>query len=138
VLYADHYSRKDMGRNNRQNNGIHLFATEVPIADPLSQLRPPVLQHVRLRKLDTLTVTEAALSASRRDRVHRVKIDFQPLARFRRDLLLRTPGTSVALLLQPGRINIWSGITDLYFPFPAFLSRYDRRGDRELLLGNPR
>ncbi|KOC66357.1 hypothetical protein WH47_01370 [Habropoda laboriosa] len=57
----------------------------------------------------------------------RVKIDFQPLAWFRRDLLLRAPGTSVALLPQPARVNIYSEITSLYFflffspPFPLFL-----------------
>lgn len=119
-----------------ERDETHLLAAKVPVAHPLARLRPPVFQHVRLRVLDALAVTEAALSAGRRDHVHHVKIDFQPLARLRGDLLLRTPGTAVALLLQSGRINICSGITGpLFSPLPAFLSRRDRRGEGKLLRG---
>lgn len=47
--------------------------------------------------------------------MNRVKIDFQPLAWLCGDLQLRAPGTSVALLLQPARVNIYTEITGLLF-----------------------
>lgn len=85
----------------RRDFNTHLLAPHVPVPDPLAELRPPILEHIRLRVFDTLAVAKAALSARGGDHVDRVKIDFQPLAWLCGDLQLRAPGTSVALLLQP-------------------------------------
>lgn len=93
----------------------HLLAPDVPVSNPFPELRPPIFQHVSFRVFDTFAVPEASLSAGGGDHVDRVKIDFQPLAWFRRDLQLRAPGASVALLPQPVRVNIYSGITVVYF-----------------------
>lgn len=134
------YSRRDARRRRQVRRAptperlthTDLFTAKVPVAHPFPQLGSPVLEQVRLGKLGALAVTETALSAGRGDHVHRVKIDFQPLARLHRDLLLRTPGTAVALLLQSARINICSGITDLYCPSAACLSPRDRqRAEKE-------
>ncbi|KOX81196.1 hypothetical protein WN51_00103 [Melipona quadrifasciata] len=121
----DHFPRLTSLTNYRDTTTItYLLAPDVPVSNPLAELRPPVLQHVRLRVFDALAVAEASLGAGGGDHVDRVKIDFQPLARFRRDLLLRAPGTSVALLPQPARVNIYTEITGLFYlffvPFPLF------------------
>lgn len=105
---------------SKRDFNTHLLAPHVPIPDPLAELRPPILEHIRLRVFDTLAVAKAALSACGGDHVDRVKIDFQPLAWLCGDLQLRAPGTSVALLLQPVRVNIYTEITGLLYFFSRF------------------
>lgn len=112
---ANTLSRQHISKHVVARIDTHLLALHVPVPDPLAELRPPILEHIRLRVFDTLAVAKAALSACGGDHVNRVKIDFQPLAWLCGDLQLRAPGTSVALLLQPARVNIYTEITGLLF-----------------------
>lgn len=113
-------SRRHISKHVVARIHTHLLALHVPVPDPLAELRPPILEHIRLRVFDTLAVAKAALSACGGDHVDRVKIDFQPLAWLCGDLQLRAPGTSVALLLQPARVNIYTEITGLLFLLSSF------------------
>lgn len=112
---ANTLSRQHISKHVVARIDTHLLALHVPVPDPLAELRPPILEHIRLRVFDTLAVAKAALSACGGDHVNRVKIDFQPLAWLCGDLQLRAPGTSVALLLQPARVNIYTEITGFLF-----------------------
>lgn len=79
----------------------HLFSFDVTIAHPLAQAGPPVLHHVSLGELLSLSVSEATLCLYRGDNVDPVEVNLQPFLGLRRHLVLGAPSAAVRLRPQP-------------------------------------
>lgn len=104
----------------------HLLSVDVLVAYPLADFWPPILEDVSLGVLDALAVAESTLRSSGGDHVHAVKVDLQPLARLRRDLILGAPCTAVDFLVQPvcgakkKKINIYFWIIPFFFYYRRY------------------
>lgn len=99
---------KKRGRIRRRNGIVelpaaYLFALRVLPALPLIETRSPVLEHIRLGVLLTLTLAEATLRAYGGYHVRLQQIDLQILLERIRDHVLGAPGTAVVIGFQSAK-----------------------------------